>query len=387
MPLWASFGFRKCMEPTDSLPLIVKAESLQGVLVAQNCPFLTVELLGIQASGQDGGVVGSIEDVGLKTKMQKYPDIVTKRHKNDVLLTFTYSPSLHTLRLLSPGLSFVFLNRAIEDLVGYLRLVKGENEDADEEKLRLEMVFDNAELLLPAASTGSDVLILQFQTLRVENGREKVRVDTPVPFDPAAERVKKQELDVPLTNQQSEYLCDLLRFTGQNSKASLHFHTQDQALGDIPEVTVSILSTPQMRTDLKNRWGLDTQVRVKVAKPLLVPRLSDFVHFIDIIEANIDEKSELWEKMFKFENTQFDISIATGKVEVDKWINSPSIPPSLIPTTPIVLESSKSVEVPLFPPPIMPVMQVDYTDSEPEDPAIPDLSGNKDIADLLSALE
>lgn len=370
---------------SDSLPLIVRAESLQGVLVAQGFPFLIVELLGIQAEGEAGGVVGSIEDVGLKTKLLKYPDIVKKRDKTQALFTFTYSPSLNTLHMLSPGLSFVFLNRAIEDLVGYLRLVKGRSDDTGE-KLRLELVFNEAELLLPAGSTGSDALILQFQTLKVENGTENVEVDTPAPFDPETERGAKQELDVPLTGQLSEYVCDLLRFTGHNSKASIHFHNQDQALKDIPEVSVSLLSTPSMPPELRDEWGLDTQVKVKVAKPLLVPRLSDFVHFIDILEANIDEKSELWHKMFKFENTQFDISIETGKIEVAKWINCPSaLPPD--PGVPVVLDSSKPVEVPHFPPPIMPVMQVDYSDSEPEDPMVPELSGNKDIADLLSALE
>jgi hypothetical protein len=141
-----------------------------------------------------------------------------------------------------------------------------------------------------------------------------------------------------------------------------------------------------MPPELRDQWALDTQVNVRVAKPLLVPRLSDFVHFIDIIEANIDEKTELWEKMLKLENTQFDISVETGQIVVDKWINQPSSLPPEVPSC-SVLPESKAAEAHFFPPPIMPVMQVDCIDSEPEDPISAEVSEVNEYEDLLSALK
>ena len=367
---------------SDSLPLILKAESVQGVLVAKNFPFLTVELLLIEGRGEDEGLAGSIENIAIKTKLHKYPNIIT-RIGEEALFTFTYLPQIRTLRLLSPGFYFVFLNRAIEDLVGYLKLINGRSEDTGEEKLHLELEFSNTVMQLPNASTGNDMLVLHFETLRVENGVDKATVFTPAPFNGSAALVTKQEVDVALTDHQTEQLCELLRFTGLNCKTSVHFNEEDESLGDMSEVTVSILSTPSMPPELRNQWMLDTQVNVRVAKPLLVPRLSDFVHFIDIIEANIDEKTELWEKMLKLENTQFDISVETGQIAVDKWINAPSSLPPEVPSCPVLPESKAE----FFPPPIMPVMQVDCIDSEPEDPISQEASEVNEYADLLSALK
>ena len=370
-----------------SSPIIITAESLQGVLVSQNSPFLTIEFVDIVIEGKGEGYFGSIDNLALNTKLQKYPNIITKTCES-ALLTFTYLSDCLTLR--SPGLSFLFLNRSIEDFLSYLKLVKGKSEEEDkEDKLKLEILFDNAELRLPNASTGDNLLIFLFERLKVENGTQKITVFTPNPFDPNSEIVKKQERDVVLSTETAVYKCDLLCFTGSNAKVRVLFEGNEQMLGNVPVAKVEIQSAPPIPLELKEKWGLDTQVKVTIEKPLLVPSLSDFVHFIDIIEANVDEKSDRLERIVKWENTQFDIAMETGRIVVDKWLLSPSS--QFLPNQPLVRPSLDSLSTPSAPflrPPIMPVMQVDYSDDSDPEAAVCEQegTGSKELADLLDAL-
>lgn len=306
--------------PPTQVQLNLGLERVQALFCAKNTHFLRLTLEGVTLQNSEDCFPGSIRSVRLEPKYQEYSNLL---RGPDPMVTFEVRPAAKLLRLRGSSLQYIFINRSLEDLLGFIKELKAPKKLSDPPPtldFMVELICEKATIIVPSTSEGKDQVIIEVAHVELNNALRSLSKQLPQPLQPGFEVVKKKEVTVDLSEQVKEFLCDVISVQGEGGVCTIRRGQKLRKLCTVARGSVEVYSAPSLPREVLDQWNLDVEVRVALEAAHLTASLSDLSQLTHILESNIDEKSDLFLKIFKWEKTDFRFQWDEGGVDMCRWV-------------------------------------------------------------------
>ena len=310
----------------DTIPvqLNLDIERIQVLFCAQQKHFLRLTLDDITLKNSGESFPGNIRSVKLEPNFQEYSSLL---QGSEPMVAFEVVPAAKLLRLRGCDLQYYFINRSLEDLLGFIKFLKSPKKLGDPpptQDFTVELICERATIIVPSNSEGQDQVIIEVAHVELNNALRLLSRQVPEPLQPGFEVVKKKEVTVGISEESREFLCDVISVQGGGSACMLRKQGEVRKLCTVTRASVEVYSAPSLPSGVLDQWNLDVQVGVALEDAHLTASLTDLKQLSRILESNIDEKSELWRKTFKWEKTDFRFQWGRGGMGLSKWAMQPS---------------------------------------------------------------
>ena len=299
-------------------------ERVQVLFCAKATHFLRLTLEGVTVQNSGECFPGSVRSVRLEPKYQEYRSLL---QGPDPMVAFEVRPAAKLLLLRGTSLHYIFLNHALEDLLGFIKALKTPKKLGDPPPtldFMVELVCEKATIVVPSSSEGKDQVIIEAALVKLSNALRSLPKILPQPLQPGFEVVKKKEVTVDLSDEVKDFMCDVISVQGEGGVCTLKRGEKLRRLCTVARASVEVYSAPSLPREVLDQWNLDVKVGVALEAAHLTASLGDLSQMFHALESNIDEKTDLFPKTFKWEKTDFNFQWGEGSLGMSKWIAQPT---------------------------------------------------------------